>query len=49
MVYGIAYVAEAEIVHVHKQNSKGIFNRYLREAMAFKQIYPHAVFGMREL
>jgi rhamnosyltransferase len=44
----IAYVAEAEIVHVHQQNRKGIYNRYLREAMAFKQIYPHAVFGVRE-
>jgi glycosyltransferase involved in cell wall biosynthesis len=46
--YDIAYVAEAEIVHIHKQNLKGIYNRYLREAMAFKQIYPHAKFGMRE-
>jgi rhamnosyltransferase len=46
--YGIAYVAEAEIIHVHQQNAKGIYNRYLREAMAFKQIYPHAVFGIRE-
>ncbi|MBI9049639.1 MAG: glycosyltransferase family 2 protein [Anaerolineaceae bacterium] len=44
----IAYVAEAEIIHVHRQNAKGVHNRYLREAMAFKQIYPQAVFGVRE-
>ena len=46
--YEIAYVAEAEIIHVHQQNAKGIYNRYLREAMAFKRIYPQAVFGIRE-
>ena len=46
--YEIAYVAEAEIIHVHQQNPKGIYNRYLREAMAFKRIYPQAVFGLRE-
>jgi rhamnosyltransferase len=46
--FDIAYVAEAEIIHVHQQNNKGVYNRYLREAMAFKHIYPHAVFGLRE-
>jgi glycosyltransferase involved in cell wall biosynthesis len=46
--YDIAYVAEAEIIHVHQQDAKGIYNRYLREAMAFKQIYPLAVFGIRD-
>jgi glycosyltransferase involved in cell wall biosynthesis len=44
--YEIAYVAEAEIVHVHNETPKGVFNRYLREGMAFKQIYPEAHFSL---
>ena len=43
--YHIAYVAEAEIIHVHNETSAGIFNRYRREAMAFKKIYPEAHFS----
>ena len=43
--YDIAYVAEAEIIHVHNETSEGIFNRYRREAMAFKKIYPEAHFS----
>jgi len=43
--YAIAYVAEAEIIHVHNETPKGIFNRYRREAMAFKKIYPEAHFS----
>lgn len=42
--YKIAYVAEAEIIHVHNESSRGIYNRYKREAMAFKQIYPQENF-----
>jgi GT2 family glycosyltransferase len=42
--YGIAYVAEAEIIHVHNETWNGIFNRYRREGMAFKQIYPQEQF-----
>lgn len=36
--YRIAYCAEAEIVHVHDETFKNIFNRYRREAVALKQI-----------
>ena len=43
--HSIAYCAEAEIIHVHDESSKGIQNRYMREGMAFKQIYPHEQFG----
>jgi len=43
--YAIAYMAEAEIIHVHNETPKGIFNRYRREAMAFKKIYPEAHFS----
>ena len=47
--YGIAYVAEAEIIHVHSENPKGIFNRYRREGMAFKRIFPQERFGRADL
>jgi hypothetical protein len=45
----IAYVAEAEIVHVHHESWRGIANRYRREGMAFKMIYPQAQFGLGEM
>jgi rhamnosyltransferase len=47
--YRIAYCAEAEIIHVHDESSKGIHNRYMREGMAFKQIYPHERFSVSDL
>ena len=43
--YEIAYVAQAEIIHVHHETPVGVFNRYCREGMAFKQIYPEAHFN----
>ncbi len=47
--FGISYVAEAEVIHVHNESLDGIFNRYRREGMAFKQIYPHETFSRRDL
>jgi glycosyltransferase involved in cell wall biosynthesis len=44
--YAIAYVAEAEIIHVHDETPRGVFNRYRREAMAFKRIYPESHFSV---
>ncbi len=44
--YAIAYAAEAEIVHVHNETPRGVFNRYRREAMAFKNIHPEAHFNL---
>ncbi|MFZ5904347.1 MAG: glycosyltransferase family 2 protein [Chloroflexota bacterium] len=44
--YAIAYAAEAEIVHVHNETPRGVFNRYRREAMAFRQIHPEAHFSL---
>ena len=44
--YEIAYVAEAEIVHIHEETPQGVFNRYRREGMAFKKIYPEAHFSL---
>ena len=43
--YKIAYVAEAEIIHIHNETPRGVFNRYRREAMALRQIYPEAHFN----
>jgi glycosyltransferase involved in cell wall biosynthesis len=44
--HNIAYCAEAEIVHVHNDSPRGIYNRYRREAMAFKRIYPQEEFHL---
>lgn len=44
--YEIAYVPEAEIIHIHEETPRGVFNRYRREAMAFKKIYPEAHFSI---
>ena len=45
----IHYVAEAEVIHVHNESTSGIYNRYRREGMAFKQIYPLEKFTLRDL
>jgi len=45
----ITYVAEAEVVHVHNETWRGIYNRYRREGMAFKQIYPQEDFRLLDL
>ena len=44
--YEISYVAEAEVVHTHEETPRGVFNRYRREAMAFKKLYPEAHFSV---
>lgn len=44
--HSIAYAAEAEIVHVHNETPRGVFNRYRREAMAFKRIHPESHFNL---
>ena len=44
--YSIVYVPEAEIIHVHEEKWKGIYNRYRREGMAFKSIYPQEQFTL---
>lgn len=38
--YKISYIAEAEVVHIHHESPAGVYNRYRREAMAYKQIFP---------
>lgn len=43
--YKIAYVAEAEVLHIHNETPRGVYNRYRREAMALRRIYPEAHFN----
>ena len=40
--YLISYNARAEVSHIHQEAAKKIRNRYMREAIALKQIYPGA-------
>lgn len=42
----IVYCAGAEITHVHEERPRQIFNRYRREAIAFKCIYPDKRFSL---
>ena len=44
--YAISYAAHAEIIHIHNETPRGIYNRYRREAMAFKCIFPEAHFNV---
>jgi rhamnosyltransferase len=44
--YRIAYVADASVVHVHDETWRQIFNRYQREAIAFRCIFPEERFGI---
>lgn len=44
--YSIAYVAEAEIIHLHDETLKQVYNRYKREAIAMKQILPNSSFTL---
>jgi len=40
----ISYASDAEIVHVHDETPREIFNRYRRESYAQKQIFPDREF-----
>lgn len=44
--YKVAYQAEAEVIHVHDETWKSLFNRYRREAIALKDILPQERFGV---
>lgn len=43
--FKIAYIAEAPVVHIHEERPAQTKNRYRREAIAYKKIFPHASFG----
>ncbi len=44
--YKIAYAADAEVVHVHNESAANIYNRYKREAIAMKRIFPQERFSV---
>lgn len=44
--YKIAYTAEAEVIHVHDETYKAIFNRYRREAIVYKKVFPGENFSL---
>jgi len=47
--YSIAYVADAEIIHIHEETIKQVYNRYRREAIAMKQILPSSQFSIQNM
>ncbi len=46
--YEIYYEPKAVVIHVHDETYRQIYNRYYREALALKKIYPQEKFGRRE-
>ncbi len=42
--HAISYVADAEVVHVHHESARQLYNRYRREAMALRRIQPWQTF-----
>ena len=47
--YRIAYVAEAQVIHVHEESWKQTYNRYRREAIAMRHILPQERFTLLDL
>jgi rhamnosyltransferase len=47
--YSISYVASAVVIHKHDETPHGVYNRYRREAMAFKRIFPESHFNIYDL
>lgn len=45
--HAISYAAEAEVVHLHDETPRQVYNRYRREAVAMKQILPKSRFTLR--
>lgn len=43
--FRIAYNADAEVVHVHEETAWQVLNRYRREAIAMKSVFPHEKFS----
>ena len=46
MGHHVAYVAEAEVVHVHRESPRRVYNRYRREAIALKRVFPEERFSL---
>ena len=46
--FKVAYQARAPVVHVHNESSQMTYNRYRREAIALKRIFPKERFDLGE-
>lgn len=46
--YGIAYAADAVVAHRHDETPLRIYNRYRREALAYKRIFPEEQFSFKD-
>ncbi len=42
----VIYAPHAEVVHIHQETARGVYDRYRREAMAFRRIFPEAHFNI---
>jgi glycosyltransferase involved in cell wall biosynthesis len=42
----VVYAARAEVAHVHAETMRAVYDRYRREAMAFKRIFPESHFSV---
>lgn len=47
--FRVYYAADAPVYHVHEETLHQVYNRYLREAIATKRMFPHFKFSWREL
>ncbi|HEX9795426.1 MAG TPA: glycosyltransferase family A protein [Anaerolineales bacterium] len=45
----LAYVAEAEVIHIHEESARQVYNRYQREAIALRRIRPQESFYLVDL
>ncbi len=45
-VWEVCYSAHAEAVHAHSESPRGVYNRYRREGMGFKLIFPESHFNI---
>lgn len=46
--YGIAYAADAVVAHRHDETPLRTYNRYRREALAYKRIFPEGQFSFKD-
>jgi len=44
----LTYVPEAEVIHVHDETPRQVYNRYKREAIALKRIWPSERFSLAD-
>lgn len=45
--YYLAYIAEADVIHVHNETPHEVFHRYYREAITLQSLFPDQKFHLR--